>query len=124
MKPAVHHNRPAMPAAMPPFISDELNIGDPSFSRKDLGKPKLRKFAQPPSSLRWNRFLGAGEDGFVISATMPDGSAVAVKFVWDPSYRVAAFADVSSFTIAAVQIPCCDATGHSRGNASTQHSSP
>lgn len=67
--------------AMLPFLSDEHNVDDPSCYLADFRAPKLRQFPKPPNSLRWKCFLGAGENGFVISAKTVTRSMVAVKFV-------------------------------------------
>jgi hypothetical protein len=72
----------------PPFLSRERSIG-PS-SGENFRNPKLRQFPEP-ARLRWKKFLGAGEDGFVVQARA-DASLVAVKFVrispWRPALQL------------------------------------
>ncbi|KAK0702713.1 hypothetical protein B0H67DRAFT_558328 [Lasiosphaeris hirsuta] len=64
--------------SIPPFLSHESSIG-PS-SGEDFYNPKLRQFPEP-ARLCWMKFLGAGEDGFVIQAKA-DTSLFAVKFFY------------------------------------------
>jgi len=62
---------------VPPFLSYKPSVG--SSSGEDFHDPKLLQFPGP-ARLHWKKFLGAGEDGFVIQA-ITDTSLFAVKFV-------------------------------------------
>lgn len=67
------------PASLP-FLSEKSCVGEPPWQLENFRAHKLRKFPHPPSSLQWKPFLGAGEDGFTISAEIGD-TRVVVKFV-------------------------------------------
>lgn len=72
---------PESPATAFRFISSKPYVGEPSCQLNDFKEPKLGRFPHPPTSLRWRRFLGAGEDGLFLSARTSEGSSVPVKCV-------------------------------------------
>ncbi|KAK0655507.1 hypothetical protein B0T16DRAFT_397138 [Cercophora newfieldiana] len=64
--------------ARPPFLSSKPSAG--SSCGEDFRSPRLLQFSGA-AHLRWKKFLGAGEDGFVIQATT-DTSQLAIKFFY------------------------------------------
>ncbi|KLU90694.1 hypothetical protein MAPG_10546, partial [Magnaporthiopsis poae ATCC 64411] len=61
------------------FLSEEPKVGDPSYEWESFKSPKLREYPKPPTSLRFKKFIGGGEEGVVFRARTESDVPVAVK---------------------------------------------
>lgn len=64
-----------------PFLSDEAKQGDPSYTWEDIKTPKLRRYPDSLSALKWQACLGMGTDGVALKAVTADGALVVAKIV-------------------------------------------
>jgi len=72
---------PGLPPALP-FTSQEPKVGDPPLAWEDFKKLKLRRFPGSRDDIKLRRFLGRGEDGYVVRARIRDREEpVAIKIV-------------------------------------------
>ena len=76
--------KPSLPPSLP-FTSQAPKVGDPPLAWEDFENPKLRRFPGLRDDIRLRRFLGRGEDGYVIKARIKgQEDPVVVKIVCSP----------------------------------------